>query len=173
MKKLKMLLTGFLTLALVAGCGGGGNGETGNNGGTTDGAKTVTIANDVELSSMDSNLATDGTSFEAIAATIEGLYALDADGNAVLAIASDEQLSEDGLTYTFTLRDANWDNGTPVTANDFVFAWRRLADPATASEYAYMIGVAGIKNADAVTKGEMATTELGVTAVDEIGRAHV
>lgn len=98
MKKLKMLLTGFLTLALVAGCGGGGNGDNGGNGGTADGAKTVTVANDVELSSMDTCLATDGTSFEAIAATIEGLYTLDADGNAVLAIASDEQVSEDGLT---------------------------------------------------------------------------
>lgn len=167
MKKLKMLLTGFLTLALVAGCGGGGNGDNGGNGGTADGAKTVTVANDVELSSMDTCLATDGTSFEAIAATIEGLYTLDADGNAVLAIASDEQVSEDGLTYTFTLRDANWSDGNPVTANDFVFAWRRLADPATASEYAYMIGVAGIKNASAVTNGEMATTELGVSAVDD------
>lgn len=167
MKKLKMLLTGFLTLALVSGCGGGGNGDNGGNGGTADGAKTVTVANDVELSSMDTCLATDGTSFEAIAATIEGLYTLDADGNAVLAIASDEQVSEDGLTYTFTLRDANWSDGNPVTANDFVFAWRRLADPATASEYAYMIGVAGIKNASAVTNGEMATTELGVSAVDD------
>ena len=167
MKKLKMLLTGFLTLALVAGCGNGGNADNGGNGGTANGTKTVTVANDVELSSMDTGLATDGTSFEAIAATIEGLYTLDADGNAILAIASKEEISDDGLTYTFTLRDANWSDGSPVTANDFVFAWRRLADPATASEYAYMIGVAGLKNGAAVTNGEKPTTELGVSAVDE------
>ena len=71
------------------------------------------------------------------------------------------------LTYTFHLRDANWSDGTPVTANDFVFAWRRLANPDTASEYAYMIGVAGIKNAEAVIAGEADPSTLGVSAADD------
>lgn len=167
MKKLRMILASFLALTLVAGCGGGG-GDTPTNGGEpTTGNKVVTIANDIELSSMDTGVATDGTAFEAIAAVIEGLYTLDADGNAAPAISESVEMSEDGLTYTFTLRDANWDNGTPVTANDFLFAWRRLADPATASEYSYMIGVAGIKNGNAVTAGEKPTTDLGITAVDD------
>ena len=164
MKKLRLYLASFLALTLVAGCGGGGN-DTPPSTGTTN--KVVTIANDIELSSMDTGVATDGTAFEAIAATIEGLYTLDADGNAIMAIAAEEEVSEDGLTYTFKLKDAKWDNGTPVTANDFVFAWSRLADPATASEYSYMIGVAGIKNGNAVTAGEKPITDLGITAVDD------
>ena len=78
-----------------------------------------------------------------------------------------EEISEDGKVHTFTLRDAKWSDGQPVTANDFVFAWRRLANPKTASEYAYMIGVAGIKNAEGVMSGEKPITELGITAVDD------
>ncbi|WP_443862994.1 peptide ABC transporter substrate-binding protein [Fusobacterium ulcerans] len=78
-----------------------------------------------------------------------------------------EEISEDGKVRTFTLRDAKWSDGQPVTANDFVFAWRRLANPKTASEYAYMIGVAGVKNAEAVMSGEKPITELGITAVDD------
>ncbi len=166
MKKLRMCLLSLLTLSLVAGCGGNDTSDT-PSGGDTAGKKTVTVANDVELSSMDTGLATDGTSFEAIAATIEGLYRLDADGNAVEGIAESTDVSEDGLTYTFHLRDANWSDGTPVTANDFVFAWRRLANPDTASEYAYMIGVAGIKNAEAVIAGEADPSTLGVSAADD------
>ena len=166
MKKLRMCLLSLLTLSLVAGCGGNDTSDT-PSGGDTAAKKTVTVANDVELSSMDTGLATDGTSFEAIAATIEGLYRLDADGNAVEGIAESTDVSEDGLTYTFHLRDANWSDGTPVTANDFVFAWRRLANPDTASEYAYMIGVAGIKNAEAVIAGEADPSTLGVSAADD------
>ena len=75
--------------------------------------------------------------------------------------------SEDGLTYTFKLKDAKWWNGTPVTANDFVFAWRRAVDPNVASEYAYIIGIAGVKNADAISAGEMPLEDLGITAVDD------
>ena len=73
----------------------------------------------------------------------------------------------DGKTYTFKLRQgALWSDGTPVTANDFVFAWRRLVDPATAAEYAYML--APVVNAEAVTKGEKKPEELGVKAVDDM-----
>lgn len=103
-----------------------------------------------------------------IAATIEGLYTLDAAGSAVPAIATGYDLSEDGLTYTFHLReDAAWDNGTPVTANDFVYAWRRLVDPATASEYAFIMDVAAVKNAAAINAGEKPLEDLGVKAVDD------
>jgi oligopeptide transport system substrate-binding protein len=75
--------------------------------------------------------------------------------------------SADGLTYTFKLRDAKWSNGTPVTANDFVFAWRRLVDPAVASEYAFIAEIAGLKNAAAVTAGEVTPDQLGVVAQDD------
>lgn len=121
---------------------------------------------DVEVASMDPQIATDGTSFEVIAAITDGLYALDEAGNPVEAMAESVEKSADGLTYTFTLRDAKWSNGTQVTADDFVFAWKRAVDPVVASEYAFIIGIAGIKNADAIAAGEMAIDQLGVTAVD-------
>ena len=130
--------------------------------------KVLKVAKDVELASMDQHIATDGLSFEVIAATIEGLYTLDADGNAIPAIAESYDLSEDGLTYTFHLReDAKWSNGEPVTANDFVYAWRRLVDPNTASEYAFIMDVAGVVNAASVNAGEASLEELGVNAVDD------
>lgn len=130
-------------------------------------ARYLKVAEDVALPSMDQHISSDGLSFEVIAATIEGLYSVDADGNLIPAIASKHEVSEDNLKYTFTLRDAKWSNGDPVTAADFVFSWRRLLDPKTASEYNFIGGVAGIKNADAVVAGEMPIEKLGVTAVDE------
>ena len=130
--------------------------------------KVLKVAKDVELASMDQHIATDGLSFEVIAATIEGLYTLDADGNAIPAIAKSYDVSEDGLVYTFHLReDAKWSNGEPVTANDFVYAWRRLVDPNTASEYAFFMDVAGVVNAASVNAGEASLEELGVNAVDD------
>lgn len=122
---------------------------------------------DVEVASMDPQIATDGTSFEVIADTTDGLYELDADGKPVPALAESVDKSADGLTLTYHLRDAKWSNGTPVTAKDFVFAWRRAVNPVTASEYAFIVGIAGIKNADAVSSGEKPIEELGVTAVDD------
>ena len=134
---------------------------------TAAGGKILNVHLDVEVQSMDSQVATDGTSFEVQAQTVEGLFAPDADGNPVPSMAESEEVSEDGLTRTIHLRDAKWSNGDPVTANDFVFAWQRAVDPALASEYAFMIGIAGIKNADAIAAGEMPVTELGVKAVDD------
>lgn len=130
--------------------------------------KVLKVAKDVELASMDQHIATDGLSFEVIAATIEGLYTVDADGNAIPAIAESYDLSEDGLTYTFYLREeAKWSNGDPVTSNDFVYAWRRLVDPNTASEYAFIMDVAGVENAASVNSGDASLEELGVKAVDD------
>lgn len=98
----------------------------------------------------------------------EGLMNEDAEGNVIPGVATGYTVSEDGLTYTFTLReDAMWSDGQPVTAQHFVDGIRRAADPATASEYAWFLEVAGIQNAGAVTAGEMAVEELGVRAIDD------
>ncbi|WP_312652058.1 peptide ABC transporter substrate-binding protein [Proteiniclasticum sp.] len=137
----------------------GASGEVGDN--------VLKVQFNVEVASMDPQIATDGTSFEVISAVTEGLYSVDADGSAIPAMVDTVEKSEDGLTYTFKLKDAKWSNGTPVTAQDFVFAWKRLVDPEVASEYAFIMGVAGVKNADAISAGEMAVDELGVKAEDE------
>ncbi len=129
--------------------------------------KILNVHIDVEVASLDPQIATDGTSFEVIADTTDGLYELDADGNPVPALAESVEKSEDGLTLTYHLRDEKWSDGTPVTADDFVFAWRRVVDPRVASEYSFIMGIAGVKNADAVTAGEMPAEDLGVTAVDD------
>ena len=76
-------------------------------------------------------------------------------------------VSEDGLVYTFTLRDANWSDGTPVTANDFEYAWKRAMNPDTASEYGPYMMAGVIKNATAISEGTAEYTELGVKAIDE------
>jgi oligopeptide transport system substrate-binding protein len=124
---------------------------------------------EVEVESLDPQIATHGTSFEVIANYTDGLMQMDADGKAVPAIAESYDLSDDGLVYTFHLReDAKWSNGDPVTADDFVFGWQRAVDPANASEYSYMLSDIGqVVNAAEIIAGEKPLTDLGVTAVDE------
>ncbi len=81
--------------------------------------------------------------------------------------AESYDVSEDGLTYTFHLRDdAVWSDGEPVTAQDFVYSWQRIVNPETAADYGYILnGV--VKNAAAINGGEMDPSELGVVAVDD------
>jgi oligopeptide transport system substrate-binding protein len=96
----------------------------------------------------------------------EGLLTYSASGELVGGVAESWQVSEDGLSYTFTLREnARWSNGDPVTAEHFVFALRRLVDPATAAFYAQ--AVAAIANTKQIIAGELAPSELGVVALDD------
>jgi oligopeptide transport system substrate-binding protein len=121
-----------------------------------------------EFPTIDPNLIEDVSGGHVARQLFEGLYGQDAEGNIVPAAALSHEVSEDGLTYTFTLRpEATWSNGEPVTANDFVYSWRRAADPATASNYAWYIELMKIKNAAQVVAGEVAPEELGVRAVDD------
>lgn len=191
MKKTKVVavLTASAMVIGLAGCGGGsttttttaaagteaaadttaaGTGETAAET-VTAGGSDLNIMLETPVQSLDPQQATDGTSFEVIADYTDGLMQMDADGQAVPAIAESYDLSDDGLTYTFHLReDANWSNGEPVTAADFVFAWQRAVDPAVASEYAYMLSDIGqVKNAAEIIAGTMDKSELGVTAVDD------
>ncbi len=160
-KLLACLCCVLMTFSLVA-CSSTDDASSGD-------GKAVTIAKELDVISMDSSYATDGSSFEAIHATVDGLLTVDADGNLIPALATDKAtVSEDGLTYTYKLRDAKWDNGTPVTAQDFVYAWQRTASSPDA-EYNYLYGQDGacIANADEVTSGDKKAEELGVKAVDE------
>ncbi len=88
-------------------------------------------------------------------------------GEVVPAMAESYTVSEDGLVYTFTLREATWSDGQPVKASDYEFAWKRGADPATASEYMYIFESGNILNAGAIARGEMPASELGVKALDD------
>ncbi|MFO8069548.1 MAG: peptide ABC transporter substrate-binding protein [Alkalibacterium sp.] len=173
MKKLSkkhMWLSGIASLLLLNACGSETAEEVDESveADTSTDEQVLNVQLDVEVASMDPQIATDGTSFEVIANTIEGLYQTDSDGQAVAALVDTAEKSEDGLSYTFKLReDAQWSNGEPVTAHDFVYAWRRLADPDTGSEYSYIMGIAGLVNANEVLAGEKAPEELGVEALDE------
>lgn len=135
--------------------------------GTSSSALNIMLETPVQ--SLDPQVATDGTSFEVIADFTDGLMQMDANGAAVPACAESYELSEDGKTYTFHIReDANWSNGDPVTAQDFVFGWQRAVDPATASEYSYMLSDIGqVVNAAEIIAAEKDVSELGVTAVDD------
>ncbi|MEG0475870.1 MAG: peptide ABC transporter substrate-binding protein, partial [Carnobacterium sp.] len=121
-----------------------------------------------EIPTMDSVLNTDVVGGNVMNNVFEGLYRQGLDGKLVLGMAEAEpETSEDKLTYTFKIReDANWSNGDPVTANDFVYAWQRLADPDEAASYNYMIQDI-VENATEIINGEMEPSELGVTAIDD------
>ncbi|MCK8061231.1 MULTISPECIES: ABC transporter substrate-binding protein [unclassified Fusibacter] len=133
----------------------------------TDGKKVIRLLSSSDIPTMDTNKATNSVSFEVMGNVLEGLVMLGENDTVEAGVAKDWTVSEDGLVYTFNLREgAVWSNGQPVTAEDFVYSWRRLADPATASQYNFMIETAQIKNYKAVIAGELPTTELGVVALD-------
>ncbi|MBW4827603.1 MAG: peptide ABC transporter substrate-binding protein [Clostridiaceae bacterium] len=121
---------------------------------------------------LDPQTTTDQVSFWIINATYEGLVRLDADGNVQPGLAEkwDEEETEDGgVKYTFHLRDAQWSDGTPITAEDFEYSWFKAIDPEVAAEYSYQLtDTAGIKNAAKFFAGEIKDKEeVGIKAVDE------
>lgn len=168
MKKFRMLTASCLTAAMLVGCGSG----------SATSGKTYTYSSELDIKNLDSSDADDGMSFSAMHACIDGLMGVDEDGNVTYAIAEDHEVSEDGLTHTFKLRDAKWSNGEDVTANDFVYAWQRIIK--VSGNYAYMLGSDGAKVAGAdelmekaanlgedekLTQDDLDT--LGVKAVDD------
>lgn len=94
-----------------------------------------------------------------------GLTTEDAQGHPSPGAAESWDVSTDGKTWTFHMRDHMWSDGVPVTAHDFVYAWRRLQDPKTAAYYAYNMWI--VKNAQAIAAGKMQTSSLGVNAPDD------
>lgn len=102
--------------------------------------------------------------FTIIADLIVGLTTDAPDASPVPAMATSWTTSPDGLVWTFKLRQANWSDGTPVTADDFVYAYRRILNPQTASIYAYLVYV--LKNGQAVTEGKAGLEAVGARAID-------
>lgn len=114
------------------------------------------------ISTMDNAHITDVISGQAAVDTGDGLYRYKGKKLQPAVATKVVKPTNKGLTYTFNLRKTKWSNGDPVTAKDFVFAWRRATDPKTKSEYAYLFS--GIKNADDITAGKKAPSTLGVKA---------
>ncbi|MFV0381002.1 MAG: peptide ABC transporter substrate-binding protein [Breznakia sp.] len=162
MKKMLLKICSLAMVLTLVACGGSDKATT------DDDATTVTFAKENDVISMDSRYATDGMSFEMIAATMEGLMSVDADGNIIPALAEKYEVSEDQLTWTFHLRDTKWSNGKKLTADDFVYAWQEtITSPDAEYNYLYTDDAASIVNAAAVLAGEKDKTELGINAVDE------
>lgn len=158
---MKKLLSLLMVLLLLVGCSGGNSGGEAApaDGGADSGAKVVTLQAPTPLISMDTAIATDGTSFSAQTMCMAGLMSLDANGNPEEDMAGSYEVSDDGLVYTFKIRDdANWSNGDPVTANDFVFAWDRVQDPDTASDYAWIFETASVESYEAVDEKTLKVT---------------
>ena len=171
MKKLiSVLLAAAMMLTMLAACGSSSTqapAQASAQPAADDGRKVLNVGRSNELFDMDSTIATEADCLEVISAIIEPLFFTSADGTPVNGLAESYEVNADGTEYIFHIREAaNWMNGTPVTADDFVFAWRRLVDPVNASEYSFMMEVAAVKNATPIICGEMAPEELGVSAVD-------
>ncbi|MEG0267993.1 MAG: peptide ABC transporter substrate-binding protein [Carnobacterium sp.] len=176
MKRNKMLsLLGMTATSalLLAACGGGGNNEATSSSSKPadsdiDKEQVLNLIESGEIPTMDSVLNTDVVGGNVMNNVFEGLYRQGLEGELVLGMLEEEpKVSEDNLTYTFKIReDANWSNGDPVTADDFVYAWQRLADPTVAASYNYMIQDI-VENATEIIGGEKEPSELGAKAVDE------
>jgi ABC-type oligopeptide transport system substrate-binding subunit len=142
--------------ALLVACGGGGS----------DDVLTLNRGLGAEPESLDFHKARSFEAGDVQRDLGEGLTGYTADGELVPRAAESWQISADGRDYRFALRpDARWSNGEPVTAEDFVYSFRRLVDPATASFYSQ--SVLDIKNAGAIVAGKMAVEDLAVAAVGE------
>ena len=120
-----------------------------------------------DMSTLDNVMASDNVSFRMFTQVYEGLYVLDKNDKAIPGVAKGEpKISKDEKRYTIDLRhDAKWSNGDPVTANDFVYSWRKAVDPKTGSEYAFIMNY--LKNAEDVNSGKKPVKDLGVKALNK------
>lgn len=161
----------IMSLIVVAACGQGG-GEAGSSpiggeSGTELAERQVMHwGNGADPGTLDPHKARGVPSSNIGRDLFEGLISEAPNGDLIPGVAESWDISEDGTTYTFHLReDARWSNGDPVTADDFVYSLRRSVDPATLSEYSFILEP--IRNAAAITAGEMPSEELGVRAIDD------
>src|SRR6185436_11839283 len=159
-------LAGLLGAVLfaLASCGDGT--ETKSTSTSPGGANEVVLnrGNGAEPKSLDPSVIDLISESQIVGDMLLGLTTEDASSNPIPGAAESWEASADGLIWTFHLRDHTWSDGVPVTAEDFVFAWRRLLDPKTAAPYGYYLYP--IKNARDVAAGRQPLTALGITATD-------
>lgn len=131
-----------------------------------DDGKVLYVNNGTEPTSFDPSIGFDSVSWTPLNNLMEGLTRLDEDSVAVAGTAEDWDISDDGLTYTFYIReDANWSNGDPVVAEDFVHAWKHMLNPDTGSPAAFLAYF--IEGGEAYNEGEGSPDDVNVTAVDD------
>src|SRR3970282_2093291 len=120
-----------------------------------------------EPPTLDPQKATDVVSIDILTEVLDGLTRYDKDGKIKpgSGLAKSWDISNDGLTYTFHLRDAKWSDGNPITAQDFEYAWKRALDPNTASQYAYQLFY--IKGAEEYNSGKGSADQVAVKALDD------
>ncbi|EOP70829.1 peptide ABC transporter substrate-binding protein [Bacillus cereus] len=160
-KKSHLMVMALVTSLLLTACNNKANKSE------TEAKKQVlNVTVSEEIPSLDTTKTMDGTSAHVMQNIFEGLYVLDDQDQPIPAVAKSFKRSEDGKKYTFDLRkDAKWSNGDSVTANDFMFAWRRAVSHETASQYAYMLFY--VKNAKEINKGTKPLDELGVKVIND------
>lgn len=155
MKKIVIMILSISMMLLFIACGGKKNEE---------GAIYINVGPEPKTIDPALNSTVDGSIY--IQHAFEGLATRDKDNKIVPGVAESWDISEDGLTYTFHIRDnAKWADGEKITAEDFVYSWQRAVDPVTASEYAYQFEP--VLNAMDVNSGKKPVSELGVKAIDE------
>ncbi|ULG74666.1 peptide ABC transporter substrate-binding protein [Macrococcus brunensis] len=166
MKKKYALLASLTVVSGLAACSGNGENKD-NQSQESKGKQELKLMSISDIPTLDTSLATDMVAFNVMNQTMEGLYVLDDKDKAKPGVAEGApEKSKDGRTWTVKLRkDAKWSNGEPVTANDFVYSWRRTLTPETGAEYAYIMY--DLKNAEDINLGKKKPDELGVKALDD------
>lgn len=151
-KKTLIMSTLFASLLLLlAGCGKQA---------TSNGTKqTLNLSATAPLSTIDISKS---TGFGQTGNVFESFYRLGKNGTTTTGLAKSGSVSKDGKTWTFKIRKAYWSNGDRITAQDFVYSWRRTINPKTKSPYSYLFS--GIKNADAIIAGKKSANQIGISA---------
>lgn len=160
----------FVVSAIVAGlfltaCGGNDKKEETkkSDNGAAASSQKIEISSPAPISTLDTTQTTDKNTFTVVQHLFESLYRFDDDSKPIPGLAENVEISEDGLTYKFKLRDdIKWSNGEPITANDFVYSWKKLVTPETIGPNAYILD--NVKNSAAIRKGEKDVSEMGVSA---------
>ncbi|PLR89786.1 peptide ABC transporter substrate-binding protein [Bacillus sp. T33-2] len=160
-------------MVLLAGCNFSGSStkpadkEDGENNAKRKSENVLNLSLENDIPDLNQVKTTDGISFAILNNVMEGLYRLDQNNEPVPAIAESHKMSDDGLTYTFTLRDGvKWSNGEPVTANDFKYSWLRALHPDTAGSYATILSEY-IKGAAAFAAGEADAESVAIEVKDD------
>ncbi len=127
--------------------------------------RSLDIANQGEPLSLDPQKCSGTWENNIVGNMFVGLVTEDEQAQPQPGMATHWETSEDGLVWTFHLREANWSDGEPVNSHDFVFAYQRILDPASLAEYASLLYP--IKNAEPINKGDMPPAQVGVYALDD------